>query len=227
MLADFSNRSLGGSIHFPSHGQPVHGHAKNATPDKPSTKPQPDDRKQHVLQHVNHDRQRRRQQLRPRHQIRRPLLRDIHLESAGQNPPDDPAGHDLARPRDARGPEGEGKRVGIVRVVEREVWVEDLIRPVVEDEDLAEESEHGGVLGDAAEEDVAGGECLVRGVVLTVEAEEDEKVVEAGRQGEWGDEDEEGGGEELEDGELGGGAEAGVEGADVGLVGEHEVSALC
>lgn len=130
---------------------------------------------------MNHDRQRRRQQLRPRHQIRRPLLRNIHLKRAGQNPPDVPAGHDLARPRDARGPEGERKRIGVARVVEGEVRVEDLVGPVVEDEDLAEESEHGSGLGDAAEEDVAGGEGLVRGVVLTVEAEEDEKVVEAGR----------------------------------------------
>lgn len=140
------------------------------SPTNPLTKPQPDDRKQHILQHMHHDGQRRRQKFRPRHQIRPPLLRNIHLERDGQNPPDDPARHDLARPCHARGPESERKRVRVFGVGEGEVRVEILVGPVVEDEDLAEEGEHGRIFGDATEEDVAGGEGFVLRIVLAGEA---------------------------------------------------------
>lgn len=76
----------------------------------------------------------------------------------------------------------------------------------MENEDFAEESEHGDVFGDAADEDVAGGKLLVGGVRLAVEVEDDEGGVNGAGDGERGEDDEGGGGEELEDGELGGGA---------------------
>lgn len=53
---------------------------------------------------------------------------------------------------------------------------------------------------------------------MSVQRQEFEDGVEGGGDSEGEEEDEEGGGEDLEVDELFGGAETGVEGADVGLV---------
>jgi len=62
---------------------------------------------------------------------------------------------------------------------------------------------------------------------LAVEAKEGEDVVEGSGDCEGCEDDEEGGGEDLEVDELFGGAETGVQSADVGLVGEVEVAWEC
>lgn len=155
---------------------------------------------------MHHNRQSSRHQFRPFYQIPLPLPRNIDSKPQLQYPSHHPPGTDLASPCHRRRPERQGERVRVVWIREGEVRVYVFIGDVVENEDFAEESEHGDVFGDAADEDVAGGKLLVGGVRLAVEVEDDEGGVNGAGDGERGEDDEGGGGEELEDGELGGGA---------------------
>jgi hypothetical protein len=173
---------------------------------------------------VHHNSHPSRQQLRPGPQIQNPLPRNIKSKHPAHNPPDRPRRHNLTSPRDRRRAEREVEGINLfpsdVRlVIKREVRVDVLISAIVQHQNLAEEGEHGHVLGDVADEDAAAAVFPVVGIGLVVQGDQVEEVVEGGGHAEGLEEDEGGGGGELQDYELGGGAEAGVEGANVGLVG--------
>jgi hypothetical protein len=159
---------------------------------------------------MHHDRDSGRQQFRPRAQIQDAFAGDVKLIHIADNTPHDPSGDDLTAPRDRRRPEGKGKVVdllaidGVRLVVEGEVRIHVFVGAVVQDEDLAEEGEHGHVFSDVADEDAAAAEFAVVGVGLVVEADDCKERVEGGGHAEGLENNEGGGGEDLEDNELGG-----------------------
>jgi hypothetical protein len=159
---------------------------------------------------MHHDRDPSRQQLGPRAQIQDAFAGDVKLIHIADNAAYDPSGDDLTAPRDRRRPEGKGKVVdllaihGVRLVVKGEVRVHVFVGAVVQDEDLAEEGEHGHVFGDVADEDAAAAEFAVVGVGLVIEANDAEERVEGGGHAEGLEDDEGGGREDLEDDELGG-----------------------
>jgi len=133
---------------------------------------QSNNRKQHVLQNMHHDHDSRRKQLRPHTEIILPLARDVDLPAKPNQPPDYPPRDKLTRPRNERGIERAAKIVVLASLlfalirhgisVEREVGIYVFVRAVMENQDGAEEGEHGDGLGEGADVNVAGAELLVR-----------------------------------------------------------------
>ena len=89
----------------------------------------------------------------------------------------------------------------------------------MQDDDGSQKGKHGRVLGDEADEDVADADLLVGAVGLAVEVGDGEEPVDRAGHEDGRDDDQGRRGEDLEHDELLRRAQAGVEGADVGLVG--------
>jgi len=187
-------------------------------------KPNPNNPKEHILQHMHHDRRARRQQLRPPPQIAPPIPRHILPIHLPHDPPHHPRRQDLTHPSHgrqsyraveviqslaaiARSPPDPA---AVVLAVEREVRIHVSVAAEVQHEDLAQEGRHGHVLAQRPDEDGAPAELGVGGVGLRVQAQEGEEGVPERRHGEGMEDDEGGGGQELKEHELLGRAETGV-----------------
>ena len=113
----------------------------------------------------------------------------MEMKSPIHNPPHDPTRHNLTSPSNDGSVECQLKRIRIVWVRKRKVRVDIFIRAEVQGNYLAQEREHGYILGDATEEERAANELLVFGVFLTIEANQDKEFVDELRHGEWRDDD--------------------------------------
>lgn len=135
---------------------------------------EPDNRKEHILQHVQHDGHARGQQLGPDGEVELALDAGIDAVDPANQAAQYNARDELARPGDARGVKGEVKVVALVAggVVKGEVGVHLLVGAKVQHQDAAQKSEHAHVLGQKADKDVADADLLVRGVRLRRQAEE-------------------------------------------------------
>lgn len=151
---------------------------------------------------MHHNRNPCRQQLRPPPQILHTLPLHLKPEPPRHNPPHNPSRRHLTRPRVATRLKRKSKTIHhlpnfptTLILIERKIRIDVLVGAIMEDEDLAEEGEHGDVLGEGADEDRAAAELAVFGVGLVAEAEEDEEGVVGAGYGEGLEEDEGGGGD--------------------------------
>jgi len=122
---------------------------------------------------MNHNCHPSRQQLRPSPQIQNSLPRNIKPEHETHDPSNRPRGDDLTSPRDRRRPKREIKRIDLLPsdvrlVVKGEIRIDIFVSTVVQYQNLAEEGEHGHVLGHVADEDAAAAVLSIVGVGLVV-----------------------------------------------------------
>lgn len=144
----------------------------------------------------------RRQQLGPDSQIHLPLEPNVDAKADPDKASNQQASHELATPGDSRCVKGPVEVVRLPRLVKGKVGVHVLVGAKVQHEDAAEEGDHGGVLGEEADEDVADLEFLVRSVAQCREAEDGEGLVEEGSHHDGGEDYQACRGEDLEDDEL-------------------------
>lgn len=143
----------------------------------PSPKLQPDNRKQHVLQHMQHNRHTRRQQLGPDRQIQLSLSDHAHAIDPLYQSGHHEAGHQLTRPGDGGSIKSQFEGIPVLAdhvIVEREVGIHVLICTEVQHHHGAEKGEHRGVLREEADEDVSDTCLLVASVGLGVQARDGE-----------------------------------------------------
>ncbi|KFY74766.1 hypothetical protein V499_05231 [Pseudogymnoascus sp. VKM F-103] len=106
---------------------------------------------------MHHNHRTSRQQLRPPPQIPPPLTRNLLPKQPLHHPPHHPRRHNLTPPRHRRQPQRTIKivqtlRIPALRAIKREVRVRVSISAIVQDEDLAQEGRHAGVLGEGPDE---------------------------------------------------------------------------
>jgi len=155
-----------------------------------------DDRKEHVLENVQHHSNAGREELRPHRKVKLAFHANIDTINPTDETTQNQRRDKLTSPGDRGGVERELEIIrlrGVLLKIEREVGVDILVRAKVEDEDAAKEGGHGDVFGEEADKDVASADLLIGGVGLRGESESSNDPVPEGGHGDGGENDEDAG----------------------------------